>query len=228
MTKNAARSGHKLPVALDMEEVRALLHSPNIKTPTGLRNRAILEVMYRAGLRVSEVVGLRPSDIRWESSILEIHQGKGSKDRNVPFDQETLGWLRAWDTNRHKSRRFFCTLQGNEMSSRYIQSMVKRLAHKASLQRAQKITPHVLRHTYATELLADGFTIREVQELLGHSSVATTQIYTHVRPEHLVEKIIRRNQTCEDNIEITTLAKKISKLSDEARTVLVELLQSSY
>ncbi len=209
------------------KEVSALLHSPNIKAPTGLRNRVILEVMYRAGLRVSEVIRLRPSDIRWESLILEIHQGKGSKDRNVPFDQETLGWLRAWDAKRPKSRWFFCTLKGSSVSARYIQVMVKRLARKASLQRASIITPHILRHTYATELLNDGFTIREVQELLGHSSVATTQIYTHVRPEHLAEKIIKRNQTSKDNTEIMTLAKQILKLSDETRKALVALLQSS-
>ena len=95
MVAKTTRGSRKLPVALDKEEVRALLGAPNIKAPTGLRNRVILEVLYHAGLRVSEVVKLRPSDIRWESLILEIHQGKGSKDRNVPFDQETLGW-HAW------------------------------------------------------------------------------------------------------------------------------------
>ena len=204
-----------------------MLAAPNIQAPTGLRNRVILEVMYRAGLRVSEVIKLRPSDILWESSILEIHQGKGSKDRNVPIDQETVGWMLAWDVKRPKSKSYFCTLRCGAISARYLQAMIKRLAFNAGLQRASSVTPHVLRHTYATELLNGGFTIREVQELLGHSSVATTQIYTHVRPEHLAEKIKGRNQTWNNNNQITDLAKQISKLPDETRIVLIELLQSS-
>jgi len=143
----------KLPIVLERGEVEKLLAAPNTGCPTGLRNRAILEVMYRAGLRVSEVVGLRTSDIRWESATLEVHNGKGGRDRNVPVDQETGGWLRAWEAKKPKGRYFFCTLKGGKLSVRYIQAMVKRLAYRAELERAEAVTPHTLRHSYATELL---------------------------------------------------------------------------
>lgn len=183
--------------------------------------------MYRAGLRVSEVVNLRPGDIRWRDGILEIQRGKGRKDRNVPVDQETLGWLQAWDAKRPKSRHFFSTLKSRALSARYLQQMVKRLAHRAGLARADRITPHVLRHSYATELLNGGFTIREVQQLLGHASVATTQVYLHVRPDDLAAKIRKRMQTTDARKQAAKLAEKLAALPHEARAALSELLEAT-
>ncbi len=218
----------KLPVVLDTEEAEAILAKPNTGCPTGLRNRAILEVMYRAGLRVSEVINLKPGDIRWNSGILEVRSGKGGKDRNVPVDSETLGWLRAWQGQRPGRRqRFFTTLQGKPLSPRYLQQLVKRLAHKAGLERADRVTPHVLRQTYATALLNGDFTIREVQTLLGHSNVSTTQIYTHVEPRALSAKIQSRRVNGEVNQQVQELAKKLSELPDDTRSTLLSLLQSS-
>ena len=225
MAANRPKRGRRLPVFLERDEATALLRATNTRCPTGLRNRAILEVMYRAGLRVSEVVRLAPSDIRWKDGILEVHRGKGAKDRNVPVDQATVGWLRAWAAERPRSRHFFSTLRGSRLSPRYLQQMVKRLAHRAALERAHRVTPHVLRHTYATELLNSGFTIREVQELLGHASVQTTQVYTHVRPHDLAAKIRQRRQPEESRREAEALAHRILELSEEARAVLSELLQ---
>ena len=123
----------KLPVVLDTSEAEAILKQPNTGCPTGLRNRAILEVMYRAGLRLSEVLKLMGADIRWETGLLEIRQAKNDKDRTVPVDSETIAWLRAWLEKRPKgggkgSRRFFCTLKGKKLSGRYAEAMVKRLA----------------------------------------------------------------------------------------------------
>ncbi len=221
-------SRKKLPVVLEMAEAEAILAQPNTGCPTGLRNRAILEVMYRAGLRVSEVINLKPGDIRWGSGIMEVRSGKGGKDRNVPVDSETLGWLRAWQGQRPGRRqRFFTTLQGKPLSARYLQQLVKRLAHKAGLERADQITPHVFRHTYATELLNSDFTIREVQTLLGHSNVSTTQIYTHVEPRALSVKIQSRRVNGEVHQQIQELAKKLHELPVETRATLMSLLQST-
>lgn len=217
----------KLPVVLDKEEAEAILAQPNTGCSTGLRNRAILEVMYRAGLRVSEVIYFRPGDIRWGSGILEIRGGKGGKDRNVPVDSETLGWLRAWQGQRPTRRqRFFTTLKGGSLSARYLQQMVKRIASKAGIDRADQVTPHVFRHTYATELLNDNFNIREVQDLLGHSSVSTTQIYTHVDPRALAEKIQLRTDNNETDRVVQDLATKLAELPVDARRTLADVLRS--
>jgi len=221
----------RLPVVLDIQEAEAILKVPNTGCPTGLRNRAILEVMYRAGLRLSEALKLAPADIRWESGLLEIRHAKNDKDRTVPVDSETIAWLRAWLEKRPKvrgngSRRFFCTLRARPLSGRYVEAMVKRLAVKAlGEERGKVVTPHVLRHTYATSLLNGGFTIREVQVLLGHSDVSTTQIYTHVRPQDLVAKIQNRTLEPEKERRVRELAAKLASLPDDVRKQLIEVLQ---
>ena len=90
------RKGKKLPLVLERHEVEALKKAPNTRCPTGLRNRAVIELLHGAGLRISEVVSLKPAHINWQASVIEVHQGKGSRDRNVPVGGDTLGWLRAW------------------------------------------------------------------------------------------------------------------------------------
>lgn len=222
--------GKRLPVVLDTKEAEAILKLPNTGCPTGLRNRAILEVMYRAGLRLSEALKLTAADIRWDSGLLEIRHAKNDKDRTVPVDSETGAWLRAWLEKRPKgggkgSRRFFCTLKARPLSGRYVEAMVKRLAVKAlGEERGKVVTPHVLRHTYATTLLNGGFTIREVQELLGHSSVSTTQIYTHVRPHDLAAKIQNRTLEQAKDRKVRELAAKLASLPEDVRKQLAELL----
>ncbi len=220
--------GRRLPVVLEKAEAEAILAMPNTRCPTGLRNRAVLEVMYRAGLRNAEVTGLRPSHVRWQSGVVEVHSGKGGKDRNVPVDGEMLGWLHAWKAERPKGQTFFCTLKGGRLSPRYLQELVKRLAVKAlGEERGTQVTPHVLRHSYATHLLGDGFTIREVQQLLGHASVATTQIYTHVSPKDLAAKIQARAGQTEVHVRALELAKKIASLPRESREALVDMLKGT-
>jgi len=218
----------RLPVVLEPHEAETLLSQPNRSCATGLRNRAIMEAMYRAGLRVSEVLNLRPGDIRWKDRILEVHNGKGGRDRNVPIRAELLGWLESWAQRRPKRCRwFFCTLKGRKLMPRYLQELVKRLARKADLQRADRISPHVLRHSFATDLLDKGFTLREVQELLGHSSVATTQVYTHVRPGNLSRKFRQLDQDVEsDQTQLLELAEKLRALPTETKAALRKLLDS--
>lgn len=182
-----------LPRILERDEVKRLLDACNIATPTGARNRAIVELMYRAGLRVGEVCRLQVRDIRWDSEALAVNRSKGDTDRVVPVEAGTLQILRLWLQNRPKvkSPYIFVNIKGEQVaqvSTRYVQQLMKLLARRAGLD-PERVTPHVLRHCYATELLEEGFTIREVQQLLGHMWVTTTQIYTHVRPAQLAAKI---------------------------------------
>ncbi len=217
----------KLPFVLDKSEVERLLSIPNVKCPTGLRNRAMLEIMWGAGLRVSEVVGLRPGDIRWDSGHLEVRGGKGGKDRTIPINGETLGWLRAWHAKRPKrAQRFFCTLKGRPLMARYILAAVKRMAVKAGLENAARVSPHTLRHSYATAKLDEGLSIRDVQQLLGHANVATTEIYTHVRPKELAAKIQRG--VFVTNVAVpTSLADQLGAVpADEIKDMLISFLKS--
>jgi len=213
-TKKATR--RRLPVVLERAEVAAIKAQPNVKCPTGLRNRAVLEVMHGAGLRLAEAVNLQAGHIRWSNSLLEVHGGKGDKDRNVPIDQDTLGWLRAWQEKRRMlpgRKWFFCTLRGGKLCRRYVQQFVRRVAVKAlGEERGRQVSPHVLRHTYATELLDDGFTLREVQELLGHANVATTQVYTHVRPGTVAAKVNARSRGQEPDMRTTALVQALTAL----------------
>ena len=212
----------RLPKIISQEEAAALLAVPNVGCPTGLRNRVCLEVMYRAGLRVSEVVKLKPGNIRWKTGELEVRNGKGGKDRVVPVDQKTMDWLQRWEDQRPKAGGlFFVTLKGGELSTRYLGQVVDRCADKAGLDR-KRVSPHVLRHSYATEKLDAGFTSREVQELLGHANGGTTQIYTHVSPKSLRDKVQGNGQAN----EVKRLAEALAKLPKEQRAALAEALST--
>ena len=215
----------KLPVVLSDAEVNALLSRISPKSDTGLRNRAMLQVMLGAGLRVSEVVALMPSDIDLDRGMLRVNRGKGAKDRVIPVDGETLGWLRAWAERRKRlglnaRSPFFCSKRnrGKPLTPRYVQWLVARLAEAAGIEK--KVTPHVLRHTYATRMLRRGLDLREVQELLGHSNVATTQIYTHVDPEALRRKIQEHSHTEAEQIAAAVLEHLPPELKQALRTLL--------
>jgi Site-specific recombinase XerD len=188
-------------MTLTDKEVDALRAQPNLNTATGVRNRAILETMLGAGLRVSEVVNLLPADVDLEEGTIRVNLGKGAKDRVIPIDETTALYLRAW-TEKKKAlgyngrRYFFCGLKskGKRLTRRSVEYMVERLGRLAGIQRGggkhSRYSPHILRHTYATRLLDDPrFNVREVQELLGHANLTTTQVYTHVNPRLLREKI---------------------------------------
>ena len=225
--------GRKLPETLQRSEAQALLDQPSLHCPTGIRNRAMLELMYHAGLRLGEVVGLRPSDIRWEAGELHLTLTKGGRHRVVPLSEETIGYLRLWAEKRPAggSKRFFTTLQGKPVSPRYVQAMVAREGHNAGLER--RVHPHILRHTFATELLSEGFDIRQVQELLGHANLHTTQIYTHVNLGELQEKVkqrgstpaLRQTQDAAGADQVQQLAEALANLPKEQRQALVQALE---
>lgn len=177
------RIPRKLPKSLPWEKVRALLEAPDTSTPGGLRLRALLELLYGGGLRISEACELKHSDIRWESAALRV-LGKRQKVRWVPLPEETLKWLRKYiEEGRTKpaagSADFvFLDRVGKRLTRQAAYNMVSR--HSRAHGISANLGPHVLRHSYAVHLLRGGADLRAVQELLGHSSIDTTQIYTEL------------------------------------------------
>lgn len=185
----------RLPKTLTRDEVQQLLDAPNLRAPTGLRNRCMLELMYRAGLRVGEVCTLRPRDVDLAGGMIRIEDGKGG-DGTAYFHAETVrALLEEWKRERRRigapaAAPLFVTLAGGPVSVRYVEQMVARSKKRAGI--TSVCTPHVLRHTFATELLDEGFSIREVQDALRHRDVSTTMVYTHVLDSQLRDKIQRR------------------------------------
>lgn len=184
-----ARAKH-LPKTITREEAARLLARPSRRYPTGIRNRALLRVFYRAGLRCSEALELRVRDVRLERSEIRVNAGKGDKDRVVWIDSTTVEILERWKLARPRGELFFCTLAGARLDDGYVRSMVARYGRKAGIE--VRVHPHMLRHSYATELLEDGYSVIEVQKLLGHSDLETTSIYLHVVDAALRERLIDR------------------------------------
>ena len=181
-----------LPHALDYAGVEALLATPLTRTKLGLRDRAILELMYASGLRVSEVSKLTLSEINLEAGFLRV-VGKGNKERIVPVGKQAADWLRryidearlALGRNRQARSEIFLSSRGTALSSKTIWHLVKKYARRAGV--TGNITPHTLRHSFATHLLDNGADLRVIQEMLGHADISTTQIYTHVDQRRLKE-----------------------------------------
>jgi site-specific recombinase XerD len=191
------RQSRKLPKILSRQDVKKLLAVPNVRCITGLRSRVIMQLLYRAGLRVEELCNLAPADVDFADGFVYVQQGKNSKDRYIPIDLVAIDWLRKWDEVRPDSPFFFCSGTKRKLDQSYVRKIVYQSAEKAGVYiqdgRERVLpSPHNLRHTYATELLEEGYTLAEVQVLLGHSSITTTSIYLHVRPQVLAAKIRER------------------------------------
>ena len=170
---NMARK--KLPTILELEEAQNLLKQPNKRYPSGLRNKAMISLMLHCGLRVSEVVNLRPGNINLTKGKLRVECGKGSKDRDLAIPEYLTDLFDSWRKKRPESSFFFSTLKGKKLSIRYLQQMVKRYAQKAGL--SKRISPHTLRHTYATQYYKQTKDIETLRRILGHSDISTTTIY---------------------------------------------------
>jgi len=188
MSEKRRRQGRKIPEILEADEQTALLRQPNSRYPTGERNRLILSLMLNTGLRLSEAIALRWKEIDLNSGKLMVRQGKGAKDRTLWVGESTLKILRNWRERQARdiagnSEHVFTTMAGNPISGRYVQQMVKRCAAKAGIEK--DVHPHTLRHTFATDLYRETTNIRLTQKALGHSNLATTQIYTHIVDEEL-------------------------------------------
>ncbi|HYP26869.1 MAG TPA: site-specific tyrosine recombinase XerD [Blastocatellia bacterium] len=183
------KSWQSLPKFLMTDEVERLLDSPDVSTDAGLRDKAMLELLYATGLRVSELVSLKVSDLNLDLGYL-ITLGKGSKERTVPMGQSAVGWVRKYLGVRHRllktktSNLLFLGSRGQAITRQAFWKTIVAYGEKA---RIGHITPHLLRHSFATHLIENGADLRSVQMMLGHSDITTTQIYTHVTNERLRE-----------------------------------------
>jgi integrase/recombinase XerD len=178
-----------LPKSLNEEEVIALLNAPNIAEAAGLRDRAMLELLYACGLRVSELVGVKVTEVSVSDGVVRI-TGKGSKTRLVPMGEEAVDWISRYLSDARSAilqkrlcDALFVTNRGEAMTRQAFWYLIKRYALLAGINK--HMSPHVLRHAFATHLLNHGADLRVVQMLLGHSDISTTQIYTHVARERL-------------------------------------------
>ena len=183
--------GRSLPKSLTEEEVESLLNAPVVSDPLGARDRTMLEVLYATGLRVSELVTLKYSQLNLNQGVLRV-TGKGDRERLIPLGEEAVRWLREFiGTGRgeilldRNTDYLFPTRRGDHMTRQAFWHIIKRYARKANVQK--ELSPHTLRHAFATHLLNHGADLRVVQMLLGHSDLSTTQIYTHVARERMKE-----------------------------------------
>lgn len=182
-----------LPVALTTVEVTDLLKQPDIKKKLGLRDRALLETLYATGIRVSELINLKFTDLHEELKLVKVF-GKGSKERLIPISKVALSWI---DSYKEKVRDplilkvgkntdfIFLNSRGSSLTRQAVWQIIKHYCKLAGIQK--NVTPHTLRHTFATHLLENGADLRVVQEILGHSDISTTQIYTNLSQKHIIQ-----------------------------------------
>lgn len=188
---DAPKRKEHLPEVLSTKEVEKLLNSPDTEKKLGLRNRAILEVMYATGLRVSEIVNLQLANLHLSMGLIQT-LGKGSKERIVPIGDQAIKWVERYLQTarpellgRQRSSYLFLNNHGHQLTRQGIWKNLKAEVKKAGINK--NVTPHTLRHSFATHILENGADLRIVQELLGHADIATTQIYTHLSKKRLAD-----------------------------------------
>ena len=190
----APKLGRKLPDTLSIEEIDQILSAIDHSTPEGMRNRAMLETLYSSGLRVSELIGLKMSNVHADVGFLRIF-GKGSKERLVPIGREALKYIRIYidevrvhlDIKHGHESFLFLNRNGRQLSRQMVFIVIKNLVEKAGIKKT--ISPHTFRHSFATHLIEGGADLRAVQEMLGHESITTTEIYTHLDRDYLRQVI---------------------------------------
>lgn len=193
---DAPKLGRKLPEVLDYAEIERMLAAIDLSNVNGHRNKAIIEVMYGCGLRVSELTGLKISGIYEQDEFIRV-TGKGDKERLVPIGQSALKALKVYigqvrvhqKTGRKSGDVVFLNARGNSLSRQMVFLIIKDLAAAAGIRK--NISPHTFRHSFATHLLEGGADLRAVQQMLGHASITTTEIYTHIDREFLREAVVR-------------------------------------
>jgi site-specific recombinase XerD len=193
-----AHAGRTLPPeVLTPEEARALLRMPSPRAPTGMRNRALLAVLYRGGLRISEALALERRDLHAAACTLTVRHGKGNRHHTIGMDPAAFGLVARWLDERrrlglHRPSVVFCTLDGRPLQTSYVRAFLPRLARKAGIEK--RVHPHGLRHTCAAELAIEGVPVPLIQQQLGHASLHTTTVYLrHIAPVELVEKMRTRS-----------------------------------
>ena len=187
----APRLWKRLPSVLHQSEVERLLQQPDLSKPAGIRDRAMLELMYAAGLRVSEMLAMKTSNLLLDVQFIRV-LGKGLRERVVPVGGEAVKWVERYLgevrprlAGRTSEQFVFLNMRGSKLSRMGFWKILKKYVEKAKLKRS--VSPHTLRHSFATHLLEGGADLRAVQEMLGHADISTTQIYTHVDREYLKE-----------------------------------------
>jgi integrase/recombinase XerD len=186
----------KLPEVLSIEEIDSMLATFDLSKPEGQRNKAILETLYSCGLRVSELVNLRITDLFFEQGFVKV-KGKGDKERLVPIGQKAIKEIELYMPDRHSLPKIektsenilFLNRRGRKLTREMIFTIVKKAAKDSAIKKS--ISPHTLRHSFATHLIEGGADIRVVQEMLGHESILTTEIYTHLDRQYLKDTILR-------------------------------------
>lgn len=184
------------PEILTPDEVRSLIRACSNRAPTGIRNRALITVLYRGGLRLAEALALKPKDIDPDRCTVTVLHGKGDRRRTVGVDPGAMAIIQRWVDRRKElgvSPRapLFCTLDGNALKTSYVRTLLPRLASKAGIEK--RVHPHGLRHTMAFELMMEGVPVPIIQRQLGHASLATTDRYlAHLAPKDMVEAMQRR------------------------------------
>lgn len=176
-------------------EVRALMNTFSRRAPTGIRNRALIALLYRSGLRISEALALEVRDVSVENRLLEVQRGKGGKHRKVAMDGQAFAELERWLIVRRSyaapRSKVFCTLTGHKLDDSYVRRMLRQRADKAMIQK--RVHPHGFRHTHAAELASEGKAMNLVQAQLGHANLGTTSRYlSHIMPKELAEAIGER------------------------------------
>ncbi|MDF7682624.1 site-specific tyrosine recombinase XerD [Lactobacillus sp. ESL0679] len=183
----------RLPVALTVDEVERLLDQPDVHQKLGLRDRALLETLYATGIRVSELINLKFDDLHEELKLLKVF-GKGSKERLIPISPVAISWIESYQTKVREplllkvgkaSDYIFLNNRGGSLTRQAVWQIIKRYCRMAVI--TKDVTPHTLRHTFATHLLENGADLRVVQEILGHSDISTTQIYTNLSQKHILQ-----------------------------------------
>lgn len=189
---DSPKKAQKLPDTLSVEEVTLLIETPDISTPLGIRNRTILEVMYATGLRVTELIELKMRDLHLSIGLLQTI-GKGEKERIIPLGDHAIYWIEKYLEEGRPNLvkpsadipQLFVNHHGRSLSRQGIWKNLKQIVQEAGIQK--NITPHTLRHSFATHLLENGADLRIVQELLGHADISTTQIYTHITKKRMAD-----------------------------------------
>lgn len=190
---DSPKKQRRLPVALTQDEMDRLLAAPNVEKKLGLRDRALLEMMYATGMRVSEVINLQLEDVHPDLKLIKVF-GKESKERLVPVSNIALDWLAKYEKEVRESlvlkqgrntEFVFLNNRGGSLTRQAVWQIIKHYCQLANINK--DVTPHTLRHTFATHLLENGADLRVVQEILGHSDISTTQIYTNLTQKHILE-----------------------------------------
>ncbi|MCB0401292.1 MAG: site-specific tyrosine recombinase XerD [Flavobacteriales bacterium] len=191
----APKIGRKLPEVLSIDEINGLIEAIDLSKPEGERNKAMLETMYSCGLRVSELVGLKKSNLLLEEGFVRVI-GKGDKERIVPIGSVAIKHIRIYiestrnhmDIEKESEDILFLNRRGRQLTRVMVFTIIKQLAEKSGLDK--QVSPHTFRHSFATHLVEGGADLRAVQEMLGHESITTTEIYTHLDREYLRDAIL--------------------------------------